>query len=77
MTKAAQAVMDDALALPPIERASIIEGLISSFDPAGRVAIDQAWAIEAESRIEAFEKGHLKAKPLKSATNSWPNARGP
>ena len=66
MTKAAQAVMEEALALPPVDRASLIEGLISSFDPAGRLAIDRAWAAEAESRIDAYECGRLKAKPLKS-----------
>lgn len=66
MTKAAQAVMDEALALPPVDRASLIEGLISSFDPVGRQAIDRAWATEAESRIDAYESGLLKAKPLKS-----------
>lgn len=65
MTKSAQIVMDEALALPPIDRASLIEGLISSFDPKTRTDIDKAWAKEAESRIDAHDKGLLKSRPLK------------
>lgn len=64
MTKTAQYVMDEALALPPVDRASIIEGLISSFDPIGRNAIDKAWAKEAEARIDAHDKGLLESRPL-------------
>jgi putative addiction module component (TIGR02574 family) len=64
MTKSAQCLMDEALALPPVDRASIIEGLISSFDPRGRVAIDKAWAKEAEARIDAHDKGLLQSRPL-------------
>jgi putative addiction module component (TIGR02574 family) len=64
MTKSAQYVMDEALALPPVDRASIIEGLISSFDPHRRDAIDKAWAKEAESRIDAHDKGLLSSRPL-------------
>ncbi|MBW7908118.1 MAG: addiction module protein [Kiritimatiellae bacterium] len=66
MTKATHALMNEALALPPVERASLIEGLISSFDPEGRAAIDRAWAREAEMRIEAYDSGKARAKPLKS-----------
>ena len=66
MTKTAQTLMDEALALPPIERASIIEGLISSFDPPSRESIDRAWAVESEVRIDAHDKGALKSRPLKS-----------
>ncbi|HMP77751.1 MAG TPA: addiction module protein [Kiritimatiellia bacterium] len=66
MTKAAQLLMEEALALPPVERASMIEGLISSFDPHAREAIDLAWAREAEARIDAHDKGTLKSRPLKS-----------
>ena len=66
MTKSAQILMDEALALPPIDRASIIEGLISSFDPQSRSEIDRAWAREAEARIDAYDKGTSKARTLKS-----------
>lgn len=64
MTKAAQLVMNEALALPPIDRASIIEGLISSFSPNDREAVDQAWAREAEARISAYDAGILTSRPL-------------
>jgi putative addiction module component (TIGR02574 family) len=66
MTKAAESVMKEALALPPVDRAAIIEGLISSFDVPGRAAVDRAWAREAESRIDAYDSGLIRAKPLRS-----------
>ena len=64
MTKAAHAVLNEALALTPLERASLIERLITSFSPDSRVAVDRAWAREAESRIDAYEQGQLKARSL-------------
>lgn len=62
MTANAQMVLDEAMRLPSIERASIIEKLIASFDVSGRKAIDEAWADESESRLEAFQSGKLTAR---------------
>lgn len=64
MTKAAQAVRDEALALAPVDRADLIEELIASFDPRNRSVIDRAWAQESEDRIAAYERGELKSTPL-------------
>lgn len=66
MTKAAHTVLNDALALSPLERASLIEGLFSSFSPDSRSEVDRLWAQEAESRIDAFEEGRLQASTLES-----------
>lgn len=66
MTKTAQLVMDEALALPPVDRASIIERLISSFDPKSRAMIDRAWAKEVESRIDAHNAGLMSSRPIES-----------
>jgi len=54
-------VVADALALPPIERAELIEYVFESFDKESRATIDNHWIQEAEDRVNAYEKGHLKA----------------
>jgi putative addiction module component (TIGR02574 family) len=58
-----QQVLFDALALPPIERAELIEELFFSFDQGNRQRLDQLWATEAENRIDAFELGEFAAIP--------------
>ena len=64
MTTQAQAIFNEVLLWPPIERASLIEALLSSFDAASRKAVDVAWARESESRIDAYETGQLRSVPL-------------
>lgn len=64
MTASAQALLNEALKLPPIDKASMIEELISSFDPNSRAQIDKEWADESESRISAYDAGLLKARPF-------------
>jgi putative addiction module component (TIGR02574 family) len=54
-------VLFDALALPPIERAELIEELFFSFDQGNRKRLDQLWAAEVEDRIDAFEAGDFAA----------------
>jgi len=56
-------VFTDALALPPIERAELIEELFFSFDQSHRERLYQLWAAESESRIDAFERGEFAAIP--------------
>jgi putative addiction module component (TIGR02574 family) len=56
-------VLAEALALPPVDRAELIEELFISFDVADRKLLDQLWADEAESRIDAFQHGEFSAKP--------------
>jgi len=63
MTTTAEAVLDDALQLPPVDRASMIEELLSGFDAFTRQKIDNAWAVEIESRIEAYGQGAFSSRP--------------
>jgi len=58
-------VVDDALALPARSRARLAERLLESLDDPKQKEIDRLWAEEAEDRIEAYEKGDLKAIPGK------------
>jgi putative addiction module component (TIGR02574 family) len=52
--------LEQALALPPLDRAALVEGLLASLDQPD-AAIDELWA--AEDRIDAFEAGELEAIP--------------
>lgn len=65
MSQNTERVLTDALELPPIERAELIEQLLSSFEFPARKTIDELWAKEAEERIEAYDRGELTAKSAK------------
>lgn len=56
-------LLEEALKLPPVERAELIESLLSSFEFRSRKIIDALWAKEAEDRIDAFERGEVTATP--------------
>jgi len=58
-------VLNQALELSPIDRAELIERLLSSFDFPERERVDSLWANEVESRIDAFDRGELKSKSAK------------
>lgn len=64
MTAAAEKIMNDALELPPVERAELIERLFQSFDAPHKTQIDVAWAAEFESRLDAYKEGKIKASPV-------------
>ena len=48
-----------------MERAELVENLLASFEFPSRKATDVLWAQEAESRIDAFERGEIAAIPAK------------
>jgi len=64
MTKEAARILQEARNLSPMERAELIEKLLDSFTYDQRKKIDEAWAQEAESRIDAYEKGAIESIPL-------------
>ena len=64
MTKHAEHILAEALELPPVERAELVENLLSSFEFRSRKAIDALWAREAEDRIDAFDRGEIAAIPV-------------
>ena len=57
-------ILAEALKLPPIERAELVENLLTSFEFRSRKTIDSLWAQEAEDRIDAFERGEMAAIPV-------------
>lgn len=64
MATLARTLTNEVLALPPLERAGLIEELLSSFDRESRASVDRVWAIEAERRIDAFDAGETTAISL-------------
>ena len=60
-------VLEIALALPPVERAELVEEILSSFDFPARADVDALWAREAEDRIDAYEGGELTTRPAREA----------
>jgi putative addiction module component (TIGR02574 family) len=65
MAKQGEQVLAEALNLPPVERAELVENLLSSFEFPSRKTIDVLWAQEAEDRIDAFERGEMAAIPAR------------
>ena len=55
--------LEKALSLPPVERAELVEGILSSFDFPLRQNIDASWAREAEERVDAYDRGEMSASP--------------
>ena len=65
MPKHGKQILAEALKLPPVERAELVEDLLSSFEFGTRKTIDALWAQEAEDRIDAFERGELSTIPAR------------
>ena len=59
MTAVAEKIMEEAMGLPPVDRAEMIERLFQSFDKAADHAVDEAWKAETESRIDAYDAGKI------------------
>lgn len=59
MTVRAEQVLNEALSLPSSERAQLAERLFSSLD-ISHEELDRLWAKEADSRIDAYERGGIK-----------------
>ena len=62
MTNTANAILDQALELSATERATVAEKLLFSLDSPDS-KIDAIWAKEADSRVEAYNKGEIEAIP--------------
>ncbi len=60
MTEYAEDIFEQALTLPPKDRAILVEKLLASLDQPD-ATIDELWAKEAEDRINAYEAGELEA----------------
>jgi putative addiction module component (TIGR02574 family) len=62
MSARAEQVLNEALSLPPSERAQLAERLFSSLD-ISQEELGRLWTKEADSRIDAYERNELKTIP--------------
>jgi putative addiction module component (TIGR02574 family) len=62
-------IIKEALALPVPERAELLERLLVSFQSPPNAHIDELWAREAEDRIDAYDRGELRAAPAEEVFN--------
>lgn len=62
MTETTQKILQEALTLTPIERASLVDELIASLDRPDS-EIDELWIQEAENRLKAYNSGKLESIP--------------
>jgi putative addiction module component (TIGR02574 family) len=56
-------ILELAIALKPVERLMIIEGLLRSLDEPDQ-RIDEIWAVEATKRLKAYREGRLEGIPM-------------
>jgi putative addiction module component (TIGR02574 family) len=62
MSESALDLLKSVLALPPVDRATLAEELLSSLDRPDP-SIDERWAAEAEDRLAAFRAGQMQSMP--------------
>ena len=72
MTK--EQILTEAIDLPPIERAQLIEDLFETFSLNRKKEMDKIWADEAERRMKAYDEGKIdaiKSEDVFSDINKW------
>ncbi len=67
MSKKRTQVLEEALSLPPAERAELADRLLTSLDSSPEHRIEELWAQEAEDRLDAFGRGEIKAVSSREA----------
>lgn len=60
MSNSFPAILREALQLSPIDRVKLIEEIYRSFESVLEKEVTVAWAKEAESRIDAYERGDIE-----------------
>jgi putative addiction module component (TIGR02574 family) len=60
MTERASQILAEALALTSVDRAVVVEQLLSSLDRPD-AAVDALWAREVEVRLDAYDAGQMAA----------------
>lgn len=77
MSERGARVLEEALELPPEERAELAERLIWSLDADSQRRIDELWAAEVEARFDEYERGEVEAIPAEQAiADAIKKARG-
>ena len=69
MTTISQKVFNEAIKLPPVDRAELVENILSSFNVSNEPSFENEWKIEIEDRVKAYKEGKIKAYPLSDVLN--------
>jgi putative addiction module component (TIGR02574 family) len=69
MSASSEQILKEALALPLQERAELVEQLLATFQSPPDPHLDELWAREAEDRLDAYDRGELKAVPAEDVFN--------
>jgi len=67
---AIQTIYNEALVMKPVEKALLIDQLISSLDIPNK-SIETQWNSEAESRVKAYKEGRLKSVSAEEVFNKY------
>ncbi|HEY5839702.1 MAG TPA: addiction module protein [Pyrinomonadaceae bacterium] len=59
MSSNAEKILQEALNLPPQDRAEVLERLLATFQEPPDPEVDKLWAQEAEDRIDAYDRGEI------------------
>jgi putative addiction module component (TIGR02574 family) len=64
VTEEVSAILKKALALPPEERATIVDSLLESLEPSPPdEGVEQAWGEEIKRRVEDIDAGRVQLIP--------------
>ena len=63
-------ILREALTLKPSQKAELVDKLLSSLDKPDE-EIDKLWAKEVEDRIDAYDRGEIKAVTLKEVLEKY------
>ncbi len=53
-------IAEQALTLEPLERSYLIDYLMASFSSEYLASVEEAWKVEVEARIDAYERGEVE-----------------
>lgn len=77
MNAATRHVLDQAKQLSPVDRAELLECLLSSLDEPIDPSVDRAWSKEAEDRLGAYRAGKLTSTPARDVFGRINREDGP
>ncbi len=70
MSTKTKEILNQALGLPPVEKARLVDCLLSSLDKPDE-AIDNLWREEVEKRLEAYQAGKLTSVSLQQVLSKY------
>ena len=59
MSTNGEKTLEEALNLPPHDRAEVLERLLATFQEPPDPELDKLWGQEAEDRLDAYDRGEL------------------